>query len=200
MEILHENGYAIDKNVDIVINSSNGFLLLGKGGSGQIRKNSEKLDFIDELRFHDLLFKLSDKICRWYERAYNNHGWDLTKAQLSCIKLLVKNGEFKPGSAVLDGNIIHIIAMSYNINGKKKKIIPATVDSVTDSLREAFKIAKEQKSKSIAIPVLCSRETYGLNTKESLDIINSVLKDFKFEKVIICYDNDVTKKYLVKHS
>ena len=62
MEILYEKGFAIDKDVDIVINSANGFLLLGKSGAGQIRKKSKELDFIDKLRYRYLLTELPKRI------------------------------------------------------------------------------------------------------------------------------------------
>lgn len=206
MKIEYQTGYAVDKPVDFVVNSANGFLLLGKSGAGRIRESSEKLELSDFLKYRVLLILLPKYIRKWFLRVYKKHNWELSKAQLDCVSLLLNNKKkpFELGDTALGSykinnkRIIHAVGMSYNIFGKTERI-PATEETVRKCIGGVLENALKLKMKSIAIPVMCARKSYGLPPRKSLEVIESVLEGYSnssIKKVIICFDNDETEKYL----
>lgn len=90
MNIEYETGYPIDKDVGTVINSANGFLLLGSGGAGRIRHKSDRLSSSEKLEYQELLDALPKRIKRWYIHVYRKNQWHRTFAQLSCLTILQK--------------------------------------------------------------------------------------------------------------
>ncbi|MCX5992505.1 MAG: hypothetical protein NTZ04_09355 [Chloroflexi bacterium] len=80
--------------------------------------------------------------------------------------------------------------MSYELTGKWAKRKKATKDTIKEALRESLKIADSIESRSIALPLLCARPSYGVTPKESLAAILDVLKEFEsssIQKVIVCF-------------
>jgi|FLOH01.1.fsa_nt_gi O-acetyl-ADP-ribose deacetylase (regulator of RNase III) len=204
MRINYEPGFAIEKDVEVVINSANNNLLLGTSGAGKIRELSSKLSFVETFNYWIMLKYLPRNMKKWYRESYKKHGWEVRKAQVSCLTLLLKNkGEsYAIGSAILDVHtfknkkIIHAVAMGYDTEKDKDRRIKATKNSLEESLENSLALAQVIKAKTIAVPIMCSRPDYGLNPKESLAITNKVLKKFDkaFDKVIVCLDNDLTLK------
>ncbi len=206
MNIEYHTGYAIEKSVDCVVNSANGFLLLGSSGAGRIRELSDKLNFWELVKYNIDLLRLPKDVRRYFLRVYKEHGWKVCKEQRNCVCLLLKNGgrSFMLGDVVvspqkMDNKIImHAVGMSYDITGEVTRI-PATENSVRQCIESALRRAQKMKVKSIAIPVMCAKHAYGLNPNKSLEIIESVLQKYahsSIAKVIICFDNKETEQYL----
>jgi len=209
IRVRYAAGFAIDKRADTIINSANGFLLLGTSGAGRIRESSPRLSMGQKREYFSLLDKLPERIRDDYIRVYEENGWTPTCAQLSSLRLLVRHRhkKFRRGEAVLDRgwskhdkrNLIHAVCMSYKLSLTHAQRLPATKDTIRRAIRKAFSIAASLKSKSIAVPVCCARKSYGVTPAQSLNTVLSVVKEFEgssIEKVIVCFDNDVTKKYL----
>jgi len=202
-------GFAINQNVDAVLNSANGFLLLGTMGAGEIRKMSSPLNGSERKEYDDILNSIKPEIKMWYNRVYKKNNWNLSCAQLDCLRLLFckkKNrlNEYRRGTAVLQKNwkkcnkkvIIHTIAMSYDLSMHKSKRKESSKHLLEKALTSAFNIALENNFKSIAVPIMVARKNYGLNPKESESIILNLLKNYSFKEVILCYDNESTRSYL----
>jgi O-acetyl-ADP-ribose deacetylase (regulator of RNase III) len=200
MLVEYETGYAIDKDVDTVVNSANGFLLLGTGGAGRIREVSRRLNPAEKVEYDALLGALPKDTGRWYTRVYQKNKWHRTYAQLSCLRILLnkKDNEFRRGSAVLDTGWtatdkrkqIHAVAMSYRLTAEGSVRKKATKDTIKEALRESLKIAESIESRSVALPLFCARPSYGVTPKESLAAILEVLREFEassIEKVIVCF-------------
>lgn len=209
MKIIYKRGYAVNKRVDTVVNSANGFLLLGTTGAGEIRKKSQRLTPKEKKEYNTLLNRLPKRIRNDYIRVYKEQRWTPTYAQLDCLKLLVKKNkhEFMRGDAVLQENwskkdsrpIIHAVSMSYRLRIHDASRLPATTATIRRAMAKAFKIADSIGSKSVALPVCCARKSYGMTPEKSFKLILSVLKSLKprsIKKVIICFDNKVTSAYL----
>ncbi|MBN1385956.1 hypothetical protein JW968_03185 [Candidatus Woesearchaeota archaeon] len=205
MRILHQKGYAINKKADAIVNSANGLMLLGTSGAGKIREKSEKLKTPEKAAYNLLLRKLPKEIRHYYTMMYDKHNWEPRYAQMSSMRLLLKNGgPFRRGTAILDKGwskhdrrkLIHAIALTYDpATGKRKRASEATIRKAAT---EAIKIALSEKAKSIAIPVMDARKKYGVTPSRSLKATLSGLKKFGNEKikVIICFDNPRTAAYL----
>jgi O-acetyl-ADP-ribose deacetylase (regulator of RNase III) len=200
MLVEYETGYAIDKDVDTVINSANGFLLLGTAGAGRIREVSRRLNVAEKLEYDALIASLPKATGRWYRHVYRTNKWHRTYAQLSCLRILSnkKNNEFRRGRAVLDTGwattdkrrLIHAVAMSYQLTTKGAKREKATKDTIKKALRESLKIADSIESRSIALPLFCARPSYGVTPGDSLAAILEVLKEFEgssIAKVLVCF-------------
>lgn len=209
IKIEYAAGFAIDKKVDTVVNSANGFLLLGTSGAGRIREISPKMNAKEKREYARLLNKLPRRIKNDYLRVYEEHGWTPTYAQLSCLRILTKHkyNKFRRGDAVLDKcwskkdsrNLIHAVCMSYKLSITHSHRLPATPMTIKQAIRKAMNIAAKLKSKSVALPVCCARKSYGVSPRTSLKTILSVVKEFNgssIEKVIICFDNKATRALL----
>ncbi|MBN1543832.1 hypothetical protein JW898_00040 [Candidatus Woesearchaeota archaeon] len=209
MDILYKRGFAVDQHVDAVINSANGFLLLGTSGAGRIRKKSQRLTSGEKREYAALLGKLPECMKNDYLRVYREQRWTPTYAQLGCLRILVsrKGEEIRRGDAVLQRvwsktdrrPVIHAVGMSYKlcINGSRR--LKATPSTLAGALRKALRLADSVGAKSIALPLMCARPTYGVGPKESLRIIRSVFRGFRaknINKAVICFDNSITADYL----
>jgi len=210
MKIFYENGFAIDKNVEAVVNSANGYLLLGSSGAGRIRDLSRKLNLIESLVLYLYLFRLNKKVRLWFLNIYKKNKWNFTLEQLDCLSLIVKNSShpYNQGNAVMgsikvqDKIIIHAIGIGIIIDNMiNEKRIVATIDVLRKAVRASFNMARENKIKTIAIPVMCVRDGYGIEVKESVSIIEEELHFFKndFDSITICFDNDKSETYLSKN-
>ncbi|MBU2561924.1 MAG: macro domain-containing protein [Nanoarchaeota archaeon] len=209
MDILYKRGFAVDQRVDAVINSANGFLLLGTSGAGRIRKKSQRLTPGERKEYAALLDKLPKCIKNDYLRVYREQRWTPTYAQLGCLRILVNKRvkEFRRGDAVLQEAwsktdrrpVIHAVGMSYKLRIHDSSRLKATPATLASALRKALRLADSRGAKSIALPLMCARPTYGVGPKESLRITRSVLRGCKaknINKAIVCFDNSITIDYL----
>ncbi|MFH1637311.1 MAG: hypothetical protein ABIB71_02700 [Candidatus Woesearchaeota archaeon] len=211
MKIIPVAGFAIDQDVEVAINSANGFLLLGTSGAGRIRELSNKLNENEIREYNELLDEIRPEIKNWYNRVYSKHSWQKTYAQLVCLRLLcskkgTRMNEYRRGTAILQkewkkGNkkkIIHAIAMSYDLLKNKSKRKKSSKYLLKKALISAFEIAKKNKIETISVPIMVARENYGLNPKNSEHIILNILNKYDFQKVFLCYDSKTTRDYLEK--
>ncbi|MFH1669459.1 MAG: macro domain-containing protein [Candidatus Woesearchaeota archaeon] len=209
MKVIYQTGYAIDKDVDAVVNSANGFLMLGTSGAGRIRELSKPLNTAEKKEYSMIFKRLPKKVQNFYSHLYGKYGWKLTRDQLSCVKTMVqrKGHAVKRGTAVLDRNrvgkknIIHAVAMSYHLYADSWTRTRATTQTIKNAVRSAMKIADLMGAKSVAIPVMAARKTYGVTPDQSLHALLSVLREFEdssIKKVMICFDNERTEEYLKK--
>lgn len=79
--------------------------------------------------------------------------------------------------------------MSYRLTESGSKRKKATSDTIMNALRAALKIAESIDSESVALPLMCSRPSYGVKPEDSLSAIIKVLKEFEFssiQKAIVC--------------
>ncbi|NQU79313.1 hypothetical protein HQ545_06120 [Candidatus Woesearchaeota archaeon] len=211
MHIDYQRGFAVNKRVDVVINSANGLLLLGTSGAGAIRDKSQPLTLKEKNEYLSILKSLPKSVCNDYQRVYKEHNWTSTYAQLGCLRLLKnkKGHQFRRGQAVLQNTwskkdlrpIIHAIGMSYSLSKVNATRLPASVSTIRSAVTKALNIASSLEAKSIAIPVMCVRKTYGITPETSLKTIVSTIKKFRnssINKVIICFDNSTSREYLKK--
>jgi len=210
MIIKREKGYAVEKNTDVSINSANGLMHMDSSGAGIIREHSEKLSDDETIEFRELFRKLPVDIRNYWEERRKEHGWEYRKANLSALKLLLKQIEkegrpFEIGEAVIDKEwsefnpriVIHAITMSYD--PKTKERIKGSVLSVQTAIESALRLALSLDAKSISIPIACARTGYGINPEDSEEAVESaigILSDKNVEEVILCYDNEETEDLL----
>lgn len=166
------------------------------------------MNFFEKTQYFFIFNKLPKKTREFYIHVYKKHKRKLTYVQLGAIKLLLKNKDINIGDAILQPvwskkdkkRIIHVVAMSYDFKKfKERKMIKGTSTSIKKAVRTAMNLAVSINSKQIAIPIMCPRKKTGFSPEKSLSAILSVLKEFKdssIEKVIICFDNKDTEKYL----
>ncbi len=139
IEVIFEEGFVIDKNVEAIINSANNGLLLGRSGAGRIRDITGVLQDpspeMDEFKqICDDIGPLGRFCWRWLEsdaKRYAEEGNPIpvgpTYVQLECLrKIRDNNGEpLKIGDAVITSSgdfakdpskpkyIIHVVGMGY---------------------------------------------------------------------------------------
>ena len=146
-----KQGSAIEEDVDAVVNSANNWLILGSGIAGEIRENGG------------------------------------VRIQAECDRIIADNGgPVDIGSAVStsagllsDKNtnlkyIIHAVGMGYKTkedNGLQDRIL-ATPETVFEAVKNALKVAEEMNIRTIAFPLMCSRQGYNtLDIKEGPSIM-----------------------------
>jgi O-acetyl-ADP-ribose deacetylase (regulator of RNase III) len=208
MQIIKEKGFAADKEVDIVINSANGYLIPDSSGAGRIRELSDELTHEEKAEFDYYFSELPQKIKELYLEKQKNGGWESKKANLSCLRLLLQNQKsFHPGQALcdfdsLDKPVIHAITMTYDPETGDR--IKGTVLSVMVAMESAIKMAIEKGATSVSLPIPCARAGYGISPKDSLTAVMSALRGFEDYDidhstpfvVILCFDNENTAKLL----
>lgn len=207
MKIFYETGFAIDKNVEAVVNSANGYLLLGGSGSGRIREVSGRFGIFEFFIFYYYLFRLPKNVRSWILTVYKKNKWYFTIGQLDCIRLLIKNnskaylqGEAVAGHLTIQNKIIiHAIGIGIVLDdmGNQERS-HATAEILQKAVHAALAIAKTRQVKSVSMPVMCVRDGYGLDVVESFSVIKEELQFFKndFDVVIICFDNPKSEEYL----
>ena len=200
------------QNVDLLVNSSNTYLLLGSGTAEQTRKAGGELPKDNEeyrtlrqraSQENPVLGAVLDYIATT-ERLPS-------KAQNMRLRYIVDNNsrELELGDAVLfpSGDLSNIsgrakyvsdaIGMTYDWKIQPKPpIIPATFSSVMDSLTKSFLKAAELRCKSIAMPPMCTRkggltpEESARASKEAFEILNGTT----VEKVnVVLYNEELEK-------
>ena len=207
MKIIYEEGFAINKDVDAVINSANNYIIFGSGGAGEIRESSQRLGFLGKIKFYFYLFQLSPNIWRWILNGYEEYKWNYTEVSLSNIKKLLKNKSkpFDNGSAVLsdlkvkDKYIINAIGNVFEINNKSEEtVIGSSKEWIEGSVFNSLCIARDLGCKSVAVPIMCARNNVGLDINVSYSAIMSSVRKFEndFEKIIICFDSNSYVSFL----
>ncbi|MFC1741218.1 macro domain-containing protein [Nanoarchaeota archaeon] len=211
IKIVYETGYAINKKVHVVVNSANGFLLLGTSGAGAIREKSQRLTQKEKAEYSRILSKLPARIRNDYVRVFKDQSWVPTYAQLGCLKLLLvkKGNEFKRGDAVLqeswsrkdDRKIVHAVSMSYKLGLHSSRRVPGTEANIRKAVERSLKIADSLGAQSVAMPVMAARPSYGMTPARSFRAISDTIKKYdskNIQKVVVCFDNKITKGYLRK--
>lgn len=201
MEIIVEEGFAADKDVEGIINSANGLLCHDSSGAGRIREKSAPIE--DYEAFEKDLDCIPEDIKNFYELKSQEHGWKFKKANWVAAKMIMDHGDrFHLGNAILDTDsldipIMHAITMSYDLEQDPIKRIPGTDVSVRESYDMAIRTFLKLGVKSIAMPIPIARKNYGLDPEVSYHEVMRVLSRFKEEdiKVIVCLDNKDTKEW-----
>jgi len=208
MQITYETGYAITKDVEVVINSANGLLFADSTGAGAIREVSEDLTKLERLEFDQLFNAAPVEIQEFFEQKRKKHGWQYKHENLSCLKLLAYNKykSFNVGTAIFDPlwsekfnkKVIHAITLTYN--PKTGERLVGTPQQITKAIMEAIEVALDFNKKSISVPVPCARPEYGIGPAGSFNIITNALKKFTNEdlNVVLCFDNPQTEEFLNK--
>ncbi|MFT4310088.1 MAG: hypothetical protein ACMXYC_00475 [Candidatus Woesearchaeota archaeon] len=213
MEVSFVKGYAIDQNVQCVINSANGCLIHDSGGAGALREYSRALLPQEQKRYALLLRTLPSHVRALHVYVANARGWEPRFVNLCALELLKKHKQkFFRGQSVYDtywraqygtkrfaSHLIHACCVSYAWKQHKRVRLRATVRTIDSALRRAFLLAISNKVNSIAVPVCCARKDYGIGPKQSLAILLDcleVLQHTTVKKIIICFDNEQTTHYL----
>jgi O-acetyl-ADP-ribose deacetylase (regulator of RNase III) len=186
-----KTGNITHQNVDLLINSSNTYLLLGSGTAEQIRKAGGELSKDNE-EYRILKHRTSQenpvlgKVLDYIDTTERLP----SKAQNMRLRYIIENGsrELELGDAVLFpsrdlSNILgrakyvsDAIGMTYDWKIQPKPpTVPATFTSVMDSLTKSFYKAAELRCKSIAMPPMCIRKG-GLTLEESARASKEALK------------------------
>jgi len=207
MEIKLTTNSPLNCDAKTIFNSSNNFLFHRTGSAKKIRINSGKLNKSEKLKIKYLLTKISkegqeffkDKFEKKYNINYNS--------TLSALEILSKKKRLSLGLASLDKKwskqdkrpLIHLILIRHHYKNKNHTITKNTPAILRKALKNAFKIVSKEKYKSIAIPIMVARGMYGLTPKQSYEItlqfLKKVNKNSKIAKVILCFDNPITKRY-----
>jgi len=185
-------GNITDQNVDLLVNSSNSYLLLGSGTSEQIREAGGYLSGNDK-KYWDLINRADENLKTVLDYIHNIRPIP-SIVQKECLEYVIKKNkskELKLGDTVLtsSGNlskvtnkakyIAHAVGMTYDWKVQPNPpIIPATFESVRNSLIKSFSIASELKCKSLAMPVMCTRKG-GLTKEESSEATIQAIEKLK---------------------
>lgn len=209
-------GKLTSQNVDVLLNSANGYLLLGSGTAEQIREVGGYYSPTDKgfKEYWDLVDEADPTLRRVLDYIHSKRPKP-SIVQKECLNYIIKKNnseELRLGDAVLttSGNlskvpnrakyVVHAVAMTYDWKIQPNPpIIPATFMSVRDSLIKSFDIASEIKCESLALPVMCTRKG-GLTKEESswatlqaLEKLNS--KDASIKSVsIVLYSEELKKE------
>jgi len=214
VEISIETGNITNQNVNLLVNSSNSFLTLGSGVSQQIREVGGYLSQKDgEFKDYWNLVNEADSVLRKVLDYVHSKRPVPSKVQKECLEYIIRKNnskELKLGDAALTSSgdlakvkykakyIAHAVGMTYDWKIQPNpSIIPATFESVRDSLAKSFDIANDLKCESLAIPVMCTRKG-GLTKEESSEATLDALERLRGEKVkkvfIVLYSDELKRE------
>jgi O-acetyl-ADP-ribose deacetylase (regulator of RNase III) len=213
-EILVEvvTGKITEQKADMIVNSSNTYLLLGSGTAENVRDAGGYLSKDDarylamkrELEYRNpalgAVLRYIDSTGRLPSKAQNyrlNYLLDHDSREL-CLgdAAVFPSGDLSKATGMAN-YVSDAIGMTYDWRIQPKPpIVPATFDSVKNSLSKSFAFAKELECESVAVPVMCTRKG-GLTKEESLGatfkameaIDDSVIKNVK----IVLYSEELQK-------
>jgi O-acetyl-ADP-ribose deacetylase (regulator of RNase III) len=207
-----KTGDITEQYVDLLVNSSNTFLTLGSGTAKQIREAGGYLS-PDDKEYWNLVEKADSTFRKVLDYVHSQRSVP-SIVQKECLEYIIKKNNTKElslGDSILTstGNlskvpnkakyVAHAIGMTYDWKVQPNPpIIPATFESVRDSLTKSFDIANELKCKSLALPPMCTRKG-GLTKEESsratLEALERLSDDTTISKVIIVlYSEELEKE------
>jgi O-acetyl-ADP-ribose deacetylase (regulator of RNase III) len=186
------------QDVDLLVNSSNSYLLLGSGTSEQIRKAGGNLP--DNDKGYWSLVNQADESLKTVLDYIHSIRPIPSIVQKECLEHIIEKNnskELELGDAILtsSGNlskalnkakyIAHAVGMTYNWKVQPNPpIIPATFESVRDSLIKSFDIATELKCVSLAMPVMCTRKG-DLTNEESSKATLQAIENLRTKKTTV---------------
>ena len=201
------SGRITDQNVDLIVNSSNSYLLLGSGTSEQVRETGGYLS-PDDNDYWDLVNRTEPTLKKVLDYIHSKRPIP-SKVQKECLNAIIEKNyskELKLGNSVLTSSgdlakvkdkakyVAHAVGMTYDWKVQPNPpIIPATFKSVKNSLKKSFEIADNLNCESIAIPVMCTRKG-GLTREESSEATSQALENLRYK------DSTVRKAVLVLYS
>jgi len=203
-------GNIAHQNVDLLVNSSNTYLLLGSGTAEQIREAGGYLRS-DDNEYRSLVNQADTNLRTVLDYIHSKRPIP-SKVQKECLEYIIKNNNSKEldlGDAVLTssgdlkdkggaGYIAHAVGMTYDWKAQPNPpIIPATFKSVRDSLAKSFELATELECKGLAMPVMCTRKG-GLTIEESSDATLQALNELNNTSidrvVIVLYSEELERE------
>jgi O-acetyl-ADP-ribose deacetylase (regulator of RNase III) len=205
----------VEQQADMLVNSSNTFLLMGSGTAEQIRNAGGCIP--SESKEYDDYWKLAGEargaLIKVLSYIHANRPMP-SVIQKECLEIVIRGNdsrELKRGDAFLTSSgdlaklsgkaksVAHAIAMTYDWKVQPNPpIVPATLESVRQSLEKSFEIATLFEYTSIALPIMCTRkgglakEVSTEATLQALQILNS--RDSKVKEAVIVLYNDELKK------
>jgi hypothetical protein len=210
MILTFETGFAVEKSVEVVINSANGLLFADSAGAGAIREVSGNLSRLDKKKFSTLFAKLPLTTQTFFEKKRQKHDWNYKYVNLSCLELFSEHNftSFDIGSCVIDENwssvayetrlVIHAITLTYDPILEKRFV--GSVFEIENALCSAIDAGLRLHKTSFALPVACARPEYGLGPEQAFAIVCRVLARYEDRaiRVIVCFDNEQTREYYDK--
>jgi len=193
IKISIEEGNITNQNVDLLVNSSNSYLLLGSGTAEQIRKAGGYYSPDDERfkEYWNLVNEASPALRKVLDYIHGKRPRP-SIIQRECLEHIIRKNNSKElnlGDAILtsSGNlaklsncadyVVHAIGMTYKWKVQPSPpLVPATFKSVKNSLIKSFDIANEMNCESIAMPVMCTRKG-GLTKEESSKATLEAIKE-----------------------
>lgn len=213
------DGFSLEQNVPVIVNSANNGLLLGGSGAGKIKYSTKYLTrgSPEEREFY-LLCQSTGNIganCkRWqeYEKS-KDPSFRPSQVQLECLRIISERGgkSVELGSAhsthawntdpqSLQEYIIHAVGMGYEWKSPQTKgsRILANADSITRAYANSFRLAQELGSRRIALPLMCTRPGYseiGIDKTYEIFLEQLAKRKDSFDEVILCLDNAESQKF-----
>ncbi len=207
-----KTGDITSHNVDLIINSSNWYLILGGGTAKQIRNAGGIIRSGREISNYLRMVDRTEGQLRASLEYFHSKNPRPSIVQRECLSYMVRknmpNG-LALGDAVITatGNlsqtpsrashVVHAVGMGYTFDGQNFHTVPATSDSVKDSLSKSFAIANNMNCRVIAVPVMCTRKG-GLTKCESMDAFTEALGKaghIKMEEIILAlYSPELEKE------
>jgi len=210
VKISIESGNITNQNVDLLINSSNTYLILGSGTAEQIRESGGYLT-ADDNEYWSLVNRADSTFKKVLDYIHSKRPIP-SIVQKECLRYVIRNNskELNLGDVVLtsSGNlakiqnkakcIAHAVGMTYDWKVQPNpQIVPATFESVRDSLVNSFDMADKLNCKSIAMPVMCTRKG-GLTKEESSEATLDALERLRNTKVknvvVVLYSDELEKE------
>ncbi len=192
-------GSMADFEADMYVNSSNGLLLHGSGVAEQLSNYSGRLVGRDELHEYWMLVGMSmEPLKSPLEHIHYVRRREPTVLQYESLKEMVVCRDSRPlkmGDAVLvtAGDILvsNAVGMTYDWAKSPPEVIPATYESVRDSLIKSFGFARRLGCESVAVPVMCTRKgglSKYVSSEATLSAIESSAGSLK--NIFIVLHND----------
>lgn len=212
-------GNIAEQPVNLIVNSANGFLLMGSGTAEQIREAGGHLKTCRQFEaYWSLIGKATGElkpVLDYINSDKNSKRPVPSMIQKECLQYVIidnKSKEFKSGDAILtsSGNlwmvpgmpkyVVHAIGMTYDWKVQPNPpIIKATKDTVERALTKSFEIANALECVSVAVPVMCTRKG-GLSMEESTEATLKSLQVFDRsdsrvkEVIIVLYNDELAKE------
>jgi O-acetyl-ADP-ribose deacetylase (regulator of RNase III) len=205
-------GRLVDQDADLLINSSNTYLLMGSGTAKQVRDAGGYLPK-DDRGYWELVKRANPQLKKVLDYI-NSQRPIPSKVQKECLKYIIEvndSNEVKLGDSVITSSgdlasiggkakhVAHAVGMTYDWKIQPfPPVIPADFYTVRDSLFKSLKLAAEKECRTVALPIMCTRkgrlskEASSLATFKALEGFNR--KKTSVENVSIVLYSDELKK------